>query len=195
MSFEPERGDPVDFGERSPRLRISVVGETALEGGENVGFALALDRHDEGKAEAGAIGVVELGELAQFLRREPVEPSARLLARRSQASASWRARACPPDPDELGSARASHPPSPSPLRRRAPSQGRRRCRTRRQACIVGRRRDPRRMLVNAAEALDEQRAREPRGLPAARRRVFRIQWRAMSSLVGIQTRSWLRRSR
>ncbi len=39
--LEPERGDPVDLGQRGLRLRAGVIGKTGAEGGENVGLALS----------------------------------------------------------------------------------------------------------------------------------------------------------
>ena len=42
----------------------------------------ALDREDEGKAELGAVGVIQLGEAAELLGCEPVETGAGLLAAR-----------------------------------------------------------------------------------------------------------------
>ena len=36
--LKPQRGDPVDLGERGRRLGLGVIGETALESGENVGL-------------------------------------------------------------------------------------------------------------------------------------------------------------
>src|SRR5271165_4698302 len=61
---------------------VRVGAEAPFEARQNIGFALALDRDDEGKAEARAIGFVERGELRQLLRAEPVESGARLFARR-----------------------------------------------------------------------------------------------------------------
>ena len=51
-------------------VRISASGSFSRRRsklGQDVGFALALDRHDEGEAEAGAIGLVERGELRELV--------------------------------------------------------------------------------------------------------------------------------
>ena len=64
--------------EGGPELDSGIIPDPPLEGRQYLGAAAALDRHDEGKAEPRAIGVIQLAELAQFLRSQPVKPGARM---------------------------------------------------------------------------------------------------------------------
>ena len=56
--------------------------DARLEAVENHVLGGAFHREDEGKAEARLVGVVEVGEAGELLRRQRVEPCARLLPRR-----------------------------------------------------------------------------------------------------------------
>ena len=49
---------------------------------EDLLLGRALDREDEGKAEALLVGVIELGEARELRRAQTIEAGARLLARR-----------------------------------------------------------------------------------------------------------------
>ena len=55
------------------------MGDAALEGRHDLVLAAALHGHDEGKAEAGLVGVVQLREACALLVGELVEPGRSLL--------------------------------------------------------------------------------------------------------------------
>ena len=64
--IEPQRRDPENLRDRKPHFGDHVVRQTALEIAQDRIPALAPDADDVGKAELGAIGVVDLGEGVVF---------------------------------------------------------------------------------------------------------------------------------
>ena len=88
--LEAEGDDAADLLQRRRELDLRRVADPLLEGGEDLVLVGAPDGQDEGKAEALAVGRVELGEAGEFLRRQPVEAGARLLAPRVRRSGRRR---------------------------------------------------------------------------------------------------------
>ena len=190
--LQPQFGDAVDLASAVAELGRRVVASAGLERRRDLVLALALDREDEGEAEAPAIGVVELGEPGEFVgasacraRRSPARASnsvvnclasASLPARSGWASISLRLASSLPR--AIAAAIALARPSarvgfarrgPRHRRPRRPSANVRRCRrsVRRTMCGV------------SLEGFQP-----PAGACLA------IQWRAMSRRVANQTFSW-----
>ena len=71
-----------DVAEHSPWVAEAAWRKHPFVSREDLRLGRPLHRKDEGKAEARLVGVVERREAGEFVRRQPVEPGARLLAGR-----------------------------------------------------------------------------------------------------------------
>src|SRR6202023_4095100 len=79
--IESERDDAENLGQRRVAFGRGVVAKAVLELAQDRSLAVPAHADDEGHAELFAIGIVEPVERGEFVRRESVEPRARLLVR------------------------------------------------------------------------------------------------------------------
>ena len=73
---------------------VAVVGDAGLEGLQDARLVEAAHGDDEGEAELGLVGVVELGEAGALGVGQGVEAGAGLLGGRLRRSGASRRRAC-----------------------------------------------------------------------------------------------------
>src|SRR3954468_14752960 len=78
--LEAQAGDAGHLVEGGGELLLALVAHALLEGLQDRLAGVVAHADDEREAEAGAVGLVQLGETRVLAGREPVEPGGRLLA-------------------------------------------------------------------------------------------------------------------
>ena len=85
--IEPQRRDPADFPDRGLRLGLGIVRQPAFEIAQDGIPGVAANADDIGKAEFGAVGVVDALERDKFGIRKPIQAGAVLLGVRFRGEA------------------------------------------------------------------------------------------------------------
>ena len=79
---QPQQGDAFDLAAGDAEFAIAGISEAGVHGGEDHRLGVVADGDDEGEAEFGHVGGVELGELAAFVVGEGIEAGGGLLGAR-----------------------------------------------------------------------------------------------------------------
>ena len=81
--IEPQRRNPADFPDRGLRLGLGIVRQPAFEIAQDGIAGVAANADDIGKAEFGAVGVVDALERYKFGIRKPIQAGAVLFGVRT----------------------------------------------------------------------------------------------------------------